>query len=193
MPLRLSLNDALWHCLCPIASIPQSERLSAYKVSCLRRKIHTTKRTLCRPYSQQSSICVRQTRLSSYPILGCQTKKWLLQSSRNLSISTIDDSASLSTQDIRGGYEDLKRFSESADYMRVQAQVEQLVRIYHEKPNLRLYNALILANGNPQLGSAGEVARLLQEMEDGGIMPDSATYHAILRVGPATVHAKTNL
>ena len=111
--------------------------------------------------------------------------------SRN--ISTIDDAASLSTQDIRGGYQDLKRFSERADYVRVQAQVEQLVEINHETPNLRLYNALILANGHPQLGSAGEVARLLQEMEEGGIMPDSATYHAILRVCPATKHAKSSL
>ena len=191
MPLTFFLNDALWHCLCPTASITQSVRLCACKVSSLGRRINVTKRTSCRPFSQQSSICIRQTRLPSNPVVGCQTQKWLRRTSRNL--STDDDAASLSTQDIRGGYQDLKRFSERADYVRVQAQVEQLVRINHETPNLRLYNALLLANGSPQLGSASEVARLLQEMEEAGIVPDSATYHAILRVCPATNHAKGTL
>ena len=191
MPLNFFLNDALWQCLCPTASIAQSGRLCACKASSLGRNIRETKRTSCRPFSRPSRICVRQTPLPSNPFLGCQTKQWLHRTSRNL--STNDEAASLSTQDIRGGYQDLKRFSERADYIRVQAQVEQLVRVNHETPNLRLYNALILANGNPQMGSAGEVARLLQEMEDGGIMPDSATYHAILRVCPATNHAKSTL
>lgn len=191
MPLNFFLNDALWQCLCPTASIAQSGRLCAYKVSSLGRRIDRTKRTSCRPFSQQPSICARQTRLQSNLVIGCQTKRWLHHSSRNL--SAIDGAASPSTQDIRAGYQDLKRFSERADYVRVQAQVEQLVRVNHETPSLRLYNALILANGNPQMGSAGEVARLLQEMVEGGIMPDSATYHAVLRVWPATNHAKSAL
>ena len=191
MPLNFFFNDALWQWLCPTASIAQSGRLCAYKVPSWGRKINRTKRTSWRSFSQQTSICARQARLPSNPVLGCQSKPLLHRTSRNS--STIDEAASVSTQDIRDGYQDLKRFSERADYVRVQAQAEQLVRVNHETPNLRLYNALILANGNPQMGCAGEVARLLQEMEDGGIMPDSATYHAILRVCLTTNHAKSTL
>ena len=64
----------------------------------------------------------------------------------------------------------------------MQTIVEHLVKARHEKANIPLYNALILANGDTQMGSAGEVAALFQEMETEGITPESATYHAILKV-----------
>ena len=51
-----------------------------------------------------------------------------------------------------------------------------------QKPDLRLYEALLLANTDNQAGSAGEVARILDEIVVEGLVPDSATYHAALRV-----------
>ena len=52
-----------------------------------------------------------------------------------------------------------------------------------QKPNLRLYDALLLANTDNQYGSAREVATILDEIAAEGLTPDSATYHAALRVG----------
>ena len=69
-----------------------------------------------------------------------------------------------------------------ADYLKVQALVKYLVQECREKPNTRLYDALILANANAEYGSPAEVTTLMQEMAEEGITPDSATYHAILRV-----------
>ena len=60
--------------------------------------------------------------------------------------------------------------------------VRILVRERGQKPNLKLYDALLLANTDSQNGSAGEVARILDEIAMEGLVPDSATYHAALKV-----------
>ena len=79
-------------------------------------------------------------------------------------------------------YEELRRASIRGNYLRVQEITEILVTERNEAPNARIYLALILANTSPQHGSLAGVKRLLEEMVEEGIVPDSATYHAVLKV-----------
>jgi len=79
-------------------------------------------------------------------------------------------------------YEELKHLSSNGQYVDTTAAVATLVRERGEKLNIRIYDALILANADAFHGSAAEVRGLLQEMIDEGVTPDAATYHKILKV-----------
>lgn len=79
-------------------------------------------------------------------------------------------------------YQNLRHIALGADYRLTQECVRILVEERGEKPNLRLYDALLLANADHEQGSASEVARILEEVKNAGLTPDSTTYHAILRV-----------
>ena len=59
---------------------------------------------------------------------------------------------------------------------------EYLVKIRREKPNLQLYNALILSNIHNHFGAAWRVHDLLDEMREDGMQPDVGTCHAVLKV-----------
>lgn len=80
-------------------------------------------------------------------------------------------------------YTELQYESLRGNYERVQALVETLVEVRGEEPSSRLYLALILANTNPHHGSPAEVKRILNEMAAEGLVPESAIYHAALKVG----------
>ncbi len=82
----------------------------------------------------------------------------------------------------KAAYEELRRAGYAGNYTRVQALITMIVRERGEKPSPRLYLSLLLANTNLQHGSPAEVTSLLQEMRDEGFAPDSATYHAALKV-----------
>jgi len=84
--------------------------------------------------------------------------------------------------DIRTAYQTLRQTALGGRYSQTQACANILVKERGEKPNLRLYDALLLANADPEYGSASEVARLLEELAGEGLTPDSATFHAALRV-----------
>jgi len=60
--------------------------------------------------------------------------------------------------------------------------VDHLVRLRLEKPNARLYSALIVVNVDPEEGSVFRVERLLEEMEQEGIILDNGICHDILKV-----------
>ena len=79
-------------------------------------------------------------------------------------------------------YQNLRQIALGANYRHTLQCVRTLVEERGEKPNLRLYEALLLANADHKYGSAFEVARILEEIKNEGLTPDSATYHAILRV-----------
>ncbi|KAF2213228.1 hypothetical protein CERZMDRAFT_21364, partial [Cercospora zeae-maydis SCOH1-5] len=59
---------------------------------------------------------------------------------------------------------------------------EYLVKERKERPNLQLYNALILSNTHYQFGAAWRVQDLLDEMREAGLQPDVGTCHAVLKV-----------
>lgn len=80
-------------------------------------------------------------------------------------------------------YDDLRRSAIKGDLLQVHAIVKEIVQNQGEEPNSRLFHALILANTDPRHGSPAEVRRLLEEMVREEIMPDSAIYHAVIKVG----------
>lgn len=92
-------------------------------------------------------------------------------------------------------YQKLRQIALGANYRQTQECVQILVEERGEKPNLRLYEALLLANADHEHGSALEVARILEEIKNEGLTPDSGTYHAILRVNneQKILHTSTQL
>ena len=96
--------------------------------------------------------------------------------------SHVNLTKTLQASNLEDTYEKLKVWSRRANYVQVQTLVDRLVRIYGERPNNRIYEALILANADALHGSPGEMAKILQEMEEEGLSLDSGTYHAALKV-----------
>ncbi|CAD6592844.1 MAG: hypothetical protein ASARMPREDX12_006525 [Alectoria sarmentosa] len=94
----------------------------------------------------------------------------------------VRDQARIRDLDIASVYQELRRSTLEVNYARIRDVVRLLVEERGQKPNLRLYDALLLANTDNQYGSAAEVARILDEIAVEGLTPDSATYHAALRV-----------
>jgi hypothetical protein len=68
------------------------------------------------------------------------------------------------------------------NYLGVMALIRELIRNRGVKPALRHYKVLILANAEPHRGSSVQVQKLLQEMEEQGIVADSSILHAALKV-----------
>ncbi|MCJ1429866.1 hypothetical protein MMC29_007781, partial [Sticta canariensis] len=79
-------------------------------------------------------------------------------------------------------YDELQHVSLKGDFIRIHVLVEALVKERGEEPNIQLYLALILANTSTQHGSPAEVERILDEMENEGLGPNPAVYHAVLKV-----------
>ncbi|CAF9929488.1 MAG: hypothetical protein ALECFALPRED_004335 [Alectoria fallacina] len=94
----------------------------------------------------------------------------------------VRDQARIRDLDITSVYQELRRSTLEVNYAHIRDVVRLLVEERGQKPNLRLYDALLLANTDNQYGSAAEVARILDEIAVEGLTPDSATYHAALRV-----------
>lgn len=59
---------------------------------------------------------------------------------------------------------------------------EYLVAKRRERPNLQLYNALILSNVDHEYGAAWRVSDLLDEMQADGLQMDVGICHAVLKV-----------
>ena len=84
--------------------------------------------------------------------------------------------------DIDRLYDELHTSHSKGQYEFVQSIIRKLVEDHHQEPDLRLYEGLILSNADPQNGSAAAVEEILEDMGNEGIVPDSAIYHAILKV-----------
>ena len=95
----------------------------------------------------------------------------------------VRDRARTRELEITSAYQNLRWSIVKSNYTHIRDSVEILVKERGQKPNLRLYDALLLANTDNEYGSAGEVAQILDEVSVEGLTPDSATYHAALRVG----------
>ncbi|MCJ1418274.1 hypothetical protein MMC32_004621 [Xylographa parallela] len=178
MPPVSQVIDALWHCLCPPPSILVKLRTplgrsivrvafrTALPISVPRRTLYCA--DFHRPHNKVSP---RQGRDSRH---GYQTAATKLGDNKDGEVlSTISKSAV---------YEELRKASTKGNFERVQRIVQILLEGRGEAPNSRIYTALILANTSPNHGTAAGLDELLEEMVGEGIMPDSATYHAVLKV-----------
>lgn len=176
--------DGLWHCLRPAFTIPTSTASSQLfkPLRSFLNKSHLA------PYHgpAESSIvpshfdATSQQRQSFRPIrsgpyeLPREPKYHEFKNTNQAYVSHELDNDAL--------YQELLCAGGQGNFIRVYVLVEELVKSRGEQPNSRLYLALISANANPQHGSPSEVRRLLSEMADEGITPDSAIYHAVLKV-----------
>ena len=182
MPSARIIVNELWSCLCPsLNTVPKkgSNVISWPGAASF----------LACPNFQQ-----RQTHTQSFstrPRLGSRSFRQLLtiQAQRcahrkRIPVRQISrDLARFRDLDIPTAYQELRRStSHNVDYAHVRDIVNILVKERGQKPNLRLYDALLLANTDNVNGSAGEVAQILDEIAAQGLVPDSATYHAALRV-----------
>lgn len=100
----------------------------------------------------------------------------------NLRPVRIHDCTKVRNQNTEVLYEQMSYAADSGLSNAVQQVAEILVLERHEKPNHRLYAALILSNIDAKEGSAGRAASLLQECKDEGITPNSDMYHSMLKV-----------
>jgi len=183
MPPGQIIFDGLWHCTCPftsgyLARTPFSKAARAVKIlgqlsNRPSRRAYTRIHAKRLVPAQQPQCAVGQIHDRRW----AHDKTFFWQALPQAQENSI--ARELSTRDL---YEELRKLSTKGEYSRVRDLVETLVTEHGEKPNIRLYHALILANANHHHGSPAEVKRLLQEMAEEGIALDSAIYHAALRV-----------
>jgi hypothetical protein len=69
----------------------------------------------------------------------------------------------------------------NADGVNANSIADHLVRVLGQKPDLRLYSSLILANCRPG-GSVAEVKALIRDLRAQGLDLDSSTCHDVLKV-----------
>lgn len=173
MPSGRTIIDGLWRFLCPTSSEilrPGAKTL----IGCQKRpqrQAHTQSfptRPRISPRSLRQSVSLQVQRSS-------HRKSYLAgQYAR--------DQARIRDLDITSAYQELRRSALKGSYAHTRDIVKILVQERGQKPNLRLYDALLLANTDNEYGSAGEVASILDEIAAEGLIPDSTTYHAALSV-----------
>ena len=176
-----TIVDGLWQCLCPLSSRPSLKGVDAISptgarslIRCRKVQHHQTKTQSFRTKPQIRPQPLRQlTNLEAQ-----QYTPW-----KPFAVGQhVRDHARIRNLDIASAYQELRRLAVKGDYTHIRDIVKILVKERGQKPNLRLYDALLLANTDHQRGSAGEVARILNEIGMESLVPDSATYHAALRV-----------
>ena len=180
------LNDGLWHCLCPLFGfqpVTRSHRARNLKIN-LRNGC--TRLWKC-PVPSLTPRCGLTT--SAHARIGQQRQSlsgddhgrshFFTQRSPSRAGNHAHKPPDSTANQL---YEQLRSVSFKGNHKEIEDIVGVLVRIHHERPNLRLYNALILSNTDPVDGSAANAARLFREMTKEGIVPESGTYHALLKV-----------
>lgn len=175
MPPLRGGTDALWRALCPL-SYRSSSRVQSIFLIPLRKPSSFQCRSVVSQRTQD------EIEISSKPLQGedYNIRKHLYQgisfreqpSPGHLGYNPNKDEA----------YETLRRASQNGDYFQVQKLLALLVQQHNEKPNLKLYRAALLANTDPQHGSAANVLSLLEEMLEEGLIWDSGVCHAAIKV-----------
>ena len=84
--------------------------------------------------------------------------------------------------DIDTSYQALRQVALEGRLSQTRTYIDILIKERGQKPNSRLYNALLFANADHHIGSASEAAAIWEEMIHEGIIPSRETCHAVLRV-----------
>ena len=167
--------DRLWHYLCP------SLRTRTSILPWIKTSVASSARFQTPSQRRCYSHCLQRAPFApyQYATLNSTIGYRSFQSIQEIRSRKQYINPDLSTQD---AYEELRAASRAAHYRKVQGLVELLVNEHHAKPSSQLYHALMLANANAQHGTPQAVDRLLREMIEQDIAPDSAMYHAALKV-----------
>ena len=170
------INDNLWHCFSSSALFLFAGRRVTDALQDLGKAKCTARFLL---YSRKHSVTLPNSQW-----LRCSSSLHHRRSPFDSEFfhSRVDLEKTAKVSNIEDTYEKLKIWSHRANYVQVQAFVDRLVRIYGERPNNRIYEALILANADALHGSPAEVRKILQEMKEEGVSVGSGIYHAALKV-----------
>ena len=185
------IQNALWHCLRPCG--PQVSHRGVYfagpllpnpqkELAFAARLIHNRGTPL--PHIHRLSRFISSKRPSSElrPIARLWIYRCLHGAAQNRPDFLQTNHPRSKEVNIILTFAELHQQARKGQYKEVQEIAGKLLREYGEKPNHHMYEALILANIDCRNGSANEVARLLQDMGDEGIEPDTAILHAALQV-----------
>ena len=180
MPPTVQIFDALWHCLCPRF---QTKTLAIAHTArpIVRKSLSRRDPAASRAIHQSSKKCYRTPSARNIEPIEVQANNW-----RHHLTERKDDDVSgngvRKAPPLAEVYGELRWAANKGEFIKVQELVRTLVIERRERPNVRLYAGLILANICPEYGSLGRVERLLQEMVEEGIQPDSSVCHAVLKV-----------
>lgn len=169
MGARPIVNDALWRCLCPSFAtvrpaqcrfrMSQTATTLETRFSSPRRSLHNTSHT-CNyntgtlPEGSQYNRPARQRQ---------EKPEFVLLPTPQLYALLRSDAAA-------GRHENV------LDIIGI------LIKDRKERPNLRIYNALLHSFVSPRDGTAGKIRKVLEEMAEVGVDLDAATCHAVLEV-----------
>ena len=177
--------DGLWHCLCPSFAVPPlikslpfqpyTRRIPRLWLEALQRPAHRSYigRNFSRSALEDPSQGAPARRVSNISSIHIRSSTSGATQWNGRPIHELTD---------RDAHEALRKASTSGNYEMVHALLDLLLRERQEAPSSPSYLALILANTSPLYGSLTEVSKLLHEMEELGIVLDSAMYHAVLKV-----------
>lgn len=171
--------DGLWHCLRPAFTSSVSARISQVSPSVRKFIKQTNTYSQCHLNARNG---IRRKGFSRTSRLPISSRSFLQNQLIQHVYSNSDDKPNRQEYNDQQIYDDLRRSAVEGDYLQVDTLVNEIVNIQGGKPDTRIYLALILANTSAQHGLPAEVRRLLDEMAQEKIIPDSAAYHAVLKV-----------
>lgn len=182
MPPVTQVIDPLWHCLCPSFYALSG---SCIQVPRLMTRNAPRSTAISRPGASQSLIhhtCWRSTKKKTCSLYLRQFVAKKFYATHDSPFANPEDERTLRRLSHNAIWEELRKASSKGIFIRVQRIVRILVAVHGERPSQRLYTALILANTCPKYGSVQEVEHTLGEMAQQDLSPDSAVYHAVLKV-----------
>lgn len=180
MSTRPIVNDALWRCLCPSFAqpIPASRSFSSRqrrlalgnKICRSQRSISVTtpssyNTTQTEPFFQNSGIFDTPSNTRSAPSLSRYAKK---------------EPPSLVLLPTLELYERLRSDAAAGRHEEVMKIIKILIKDRRERPNVRLYAAMLHSFVNPEVGTAGKVRKVLEEMAEVGVDLDAGGCHSVL-------------
>lgn len=175
--------DGLWRCLCPsFDAIAASQLTRPLRQASTRPRLYSNKRCSRNVLSRSinDSTKARIEELDDTAVTARRIKP-------SKPLSAIQKSsplyASLDDVPVRELYDTLRNIGTKDNaYKSIADLVDYLITSRGEKPSLLLYDSLIRANADASHGSADAVAKLLREMKEEKIVPDSNLYHSALQV-----------
>ena len=199
--------DNLWRCLCPAADLPALRHFSRssrslnleevrkgqeWKLSPHRGRYRLDTRSYAKRTAQDDELDLELS-LNEFPTSftlistgASPLQKDFARRSNKSPIAPENNSNKIirltkaaNTQQL---YDKLRGHSIRGETEKVFNQVSHLIRYAREKPNKRLYQALIRVNVSRDTGSASKVVSLLKEMDVAGIPLDVEICQDVLAV-----------
>ncbi|KAF2279189.1 uncharacterized protein EI97DRAFT_455467 [Westerdykella ornata] len=188
MAARPLVNDALWRCLCPsFNSFTSIRGLSSVKACLPARQPPGAFGERLQPSSGRSRsvssiACISNevdTKPGPQPGSPARTNAQSIQRphpNRHYQRGP-PDLVLLPTADL---YERLRSDAAAGRYEEVFNAVKILIKDRRERPNIRLYAAMLHSFVNPEYGTAGKIRKVLEEMAELGVDLDAGGCHAVL-------------